>query len=135
MDGTRSMDSALGRQQGFPVRNRIFARLINGVLTDFVWNLYLDHLLLIITQIGTVGTVVSARQDTTFDGRSTVSTSVALGKRDSPVLELAARQLVEVIGAHGHRKPITLCLGVKDLSPGTVREIVAAVREDNVWSS
>lgn len=46
---------------GFPVRNRIFARSINGVVTNFIWNLYLDHLFLIITQIGTVGTVISAR--------------------------------------------------------------------------
>ncbi|PNW73745.1 hypothetical protein CHLRE_13g571000v5 [Chlamydomonas reinhardtii] len=119
---------------GFPVRNRIFARSINGVVTNFIWNLYLDHLFLIITQIGTVGTVISARQDSTFDGRTTFTTSVVLGKREDPGLELASRQLVEVIGAAGHNKPITLCLGLKEASPALVKELVAAVREDNVWS-
>ncbi len=56
-----ALDALGGLQTGFPVRNRIFARAINGVTTNFVWNMYLDHLLLIITQIGTVGTVFSAR--------------------------------------------------------------------------
>ncbi|GLC35635.1 hypothetical protein PLESTB_000185700 [Pleodorina starrii] len=125
---------APGAPSGFPVRNRIFARLINGVTTNFVWNLYLDHLLLIITQIGTVGTVISARQDATFDGRTTFSTSVVLGKRDDPPLELAARQLVQALGELGHSKPITLCLGLRELTPPAVRELVAAVRQDNAWS-
>lgn len=39
----------------------MFARTINGQITNFVWNLYMDHLMLIITQIGTVGAVISGR--------------------------------------------------------------------------
>ncbi|GIL75283.1 hypothetical protein Vretimale_7977 [Volvox reticuliferus] len=123
-----------GAEPAFPVRNRIYARLINGMTTNFVWNLYLDHLLLIITQIGTVGTVVSARKDATFDGRTTFSTSVVVGKRDEPTLELAARQLVEALGELGHSKPVTLCLGLRELSPAVVKELVGAVCEDNVFS-
>ncbi|EFJ49745.1 hypothetical protein VOLCADRAFT_104190 [Volvox carteri f. nagariensis] len=127
------MEELAGTQVAFPVRNRIFARLINGVTTNFVWNLYLDHLLLIITQIGTVGTVISARQDATFDGRTTFSISVVLGKREDPTLELAARQLVQQLGELGHSRSITLCLGLRDLSPSSVRELVGAVREDHAW--
>lgn len=113
----------------------MFARTINGQITNFVWNLYMDHLMLIITQIGTVGAVISGRQDATFDGHTTYSTNVVLGRRDQPGLDLCARQLVELLGRQGHTKPITLCLGLKDLSPATVREVVAAVREDHVGSA
>ncbi|GFR47526.1 hypothetical protein Agub_g9244 [Astrephomene gubernaculifera] len=123
------------QQQGFPVRNRIFARLIDGVVTNFVWNLYLDHLLLVITQIGTVGTVIAARRDASFEGRSTYSTSVVVGRREDPGVELAARQLVQALGEMGCSRPITLCLGVRELQPACVRQLVAAVRQDNVWSS
>ncbi|KAG2500576.1 hypothetical protein HYH03_001346 [Edaphochlamys debaryana] len=68
-----------------------------------------------------------------MEGRSTFTSSVVLGRRDDAGLELAARQLVEALGQHGHSKPVTLCLGLKEPSPAVVRELVAAVHADNVW--
>lgn len=38
---------------------QVHAHLLNGIPTDFVWNLYADQLVLFITQVGAVGTVVS----------------------------------------------------------------------------
>lgn len=53
-----TMAQASGR--GFPVRSLVYGRLVDGKPTDFVWNLYQDHLLLIVTQLGSIGTVIAA---------------------------------------------------------------------------
>ena len=43
------------------------------------------------------------RQDSTIDGRTTFTTSVVMGKREE-ALDVAARQLLEALGALGHTK-------------------------------
>lgn len=46
----------------------------------------------------------SCRQDSTFEGKTTFSTSVLVGKRDKPLLTIAARQLVELAHSKGISK-------------------------------
>ncbi len=53
--------AALVSPEGFPVRSKLSARTVDGQTVDFSWNLYLDRLLLVITSLGTVGTVFEAR--------------------------------------------------------------------------
>lgn len=48
--------------------------------------------------------LLHCRQDSTFEGKTTFSTSVLVGKRDEPLLTIAARQLVEL----AHSKGITM---------------------------
>lgn len=45
--------------------------------------------------------VLHRRQDSTFEGKTTFSTSVLVGKRDEPLLTIAARQLVEFAHSKG----------------------------------
>lgn len=44
------------------------------------------------------------RQDSTFEGKTTFSTSVLIGKRDEPLLTVAARQLVDLASSKGNTK-------------------------------
>ena len=53
--------AALESPEGFPVRSKLYARDIDGLTVDFSFNLYLDRLLLVITSIGTVGTIFEGR--------------------------------------------------------------------------
>jgi len=76
---------------GFPIRNMIFRRSICDRPTDFCFCLYSNQTLLFVTQIGTAGTILQATQDAAFDGGTTYSTAVLLGKRDEPLLQLCAR--------------------------------------------
>jgi hypothetical protein len=46
----------------------------------------------------------ACRQDSTFEGKTTFSTSVLVGKRDEPLLTIAARQLVELAHSKGISK-------------------------------
>lgn len=76
---------------GFPVRTKIFSRSIGNHPTDFSYSMYSDQTLLFITQLGTAGTILQATQDAAFDGSTTYSTAVLLGRRDEPLLQLCAR--------------------------------------------
>jgi len=46
----------------------------------------------------------SCRQDATLEGKTTYSTTVLIGKRDEPLLTVAARQLVELAHSKGISK-------------------------------
>lgn len=119
------------------MRTRCYGRLIDGQQTDFVWSLYQDHLLIFITQLGSAGTIIAATQDTSAEARVTgvtYSIDTLLGKRDDPGLELCARQIVEFVGDMGHSKPLTLCVGLKNHELATIMQVVAAVKEEHVWS-
>jgi hypothetical protein len=41
------------------------------------------------------------RPDVTIEGKSTFNTTILLGKRDEPLIQLAARQMVELTSAAG----------------------------------
>ena len=73
------------------MRTKIFRRSIGNHPTDFSYSMYADQTLLFITQLGTAGTILQATQDAAFDGSTTYSTAVLLGRRDEPLLQLCAR--------------------------------------------
>eukprot|EP00775_Hariotina_reticulata_P004578 gene4578-4832_t len=89
---------------GFPVGIKTASVLLGEEPTDIVISTYLDAVVLMVSQLGSVGTVVQARQDATFEGKTTYSTTVLIGKRDEPLLTVAARQLVELAHSKGISK-------------------------------
>lgn len=119
---------------GFPVRTKLFTRDIDGVTTSFSYSMYMDQTLMFVTQTGTAGTIISATQDAAFDGTTTYSTTVVLGKRDEPLLQLCARQIVELAGAAGYKKPMLIGLGFKQHSMQLVKQVMQVVSSENVWS-
>ncbi len=122
--------------QSFPIKTKLFQRTLDGVPTDFSFSTYADQTVLFITQIGTAGTIIMASQDAAFDGSTTYSTSVLLGRRDeaAALLQLCCRQIVEAAGAAGYKKPMIIGLGLKIHSMEMVRQIMQAVTSDNTWS-
>jgi proteasome assembly chaperone 3 len=121
-------------QGSFPVATKLFARDLGGHHTDFSYSLYADRALLIITQLGSAGTIVEAKCDGAMNGKSTYSTNVLLGKRDEPAIALCARRIVEQAALAGFSKPIIICLGLKDHTPGMVRQVADAVAETSFWA-
>lgn len=117
----------------FPVKTKIYSTEIQGVHTDFSFSVYVDRLLLIVTQIGSAGTIISASQDSTFDGSTTYSTNVLMGKRDE-LVSLCARRIVETAGKEGYIKPMVICLGLKEHTPQMLKGIEKMVAENNTWS-
>ncbi|MED6173114.1 hypothetical protein PIB30_056282 [Stylosanthes scabra] len=117
----------------FPVRQNHFSVLIKGNKTQIVVMSYEDHFQVIATQIGTMGTILYARKEEGVSMNPTFSVSVVFGKRDEPMLEACARQLIEKISLSGSSKPLVLSLGLKDHSTETLKGIISAVIHKGLW--
>ncbi|KAI0500356.1 hypothetical protein KFK09_018568 [Dendrobium nobile] len=117
----------------FPVGYKKTSLEIKGNKTDVVVCRYDDYFLVMVTQIGCVGTILHARKEEGFASDPTFSVSVIFGKRDEPLLDACGRQLIEHISSCGSSRPLVLTLGLKEHSPGTLKEIISAVIENRLW--
>ncbi|XP_010420121.1 PREDICTED: proteasome assembly chaperone 3 isoform X2 [Camelina sativa] len=81
----------------FPVRHRKISFESKGNKTEIVICSYEDHILVIATQIGALGTILHARKEEGMSVEPTFSVSVIFGKRDEPMLTATARRLIEHI--------------------------------------
>ncbi|CAA3032752.1 uncharacterized protein LOC111396933 [Olea europaea var. sylvestris] len=113
----------------FPVHHSTLSLDIEGHKTEIIISSYEDHFLVIVTQIGSMGTILHARKEEGVSINPTFNVSVTFGKRDEPMLVACARQLIEFISASGYSKGLVLSLGLKDHSVGTLKHIVSAVIE------
>ncbi|CAF1784286.1 BnaC09g42820D [Brassica napus] len=100
----------------FPVCHRKVSLEIKGNKTEIVICSYDDHILVIATQIGAMGTILHARKEEGMSVEPTFSVSVIFGKRDEPMLVATARRLIDHISSHVPSKPLILSLGLKDHS-------------------
>eukprot|EP00798_Chlamydomonas_sp_ICE-L_P021820 gene21820-28846_t len=123
-----------GGSSGIPIRTKIYARNIGGLATDFSFSIYQNQVMLIVTQLGAVGTVMSVARDSSFDGGSTFTSQVMMGRRDEPMLPLCARRIGELANSQGCSKAMIVCLGLKEASPAVLKEIEKVVAADNAWS-
>lgn len=116
----------------FPVAHKALFLDIKGTRTDIVLSNYDDYIMVMVTQIGTMGTILHASKEESVSTDPTFNVSVVFGKRDEPLLVACARQLIEHISISSSR-PLLLSLGLKDHSLETCKEIVAAVIDNRVW--
>lgn len=59
--GRRRLGVNLGMAPAFPVNTQEFTTDIDGVSTSFIISAYADRIMVVATQLGTFGTVLSAR--------------------------------------------------------------------------
>ncbi|KAL8137628.1 hypothetical protein V2J09_003629 [Rumex salicifolius] len=104
-----------------------------GTKTDLVISSYEDHILVIATQIGSMGTILHARKELGLTTEPTFTASTIFGKRDEPMLVACARKLIEHISSSGSSKSLVLSLGLKNHSMELMKAIVAAVIDNRLW--
>ncbi|ONM06461.1 hypothetical protein ZEAMMB73_Zm00001d032970 [Zea mays] len=109
----------------FPVQHQSLSLDIKGNKTDIVISKYEDTFLLIVAQIGCMGTILAAKKDESVFSDPTYNVSVLFGKRNEPLLQACARQLIEHIS--GSARSLVISLGLKDHSQGTLKDIIVAV--------
>ncbi|KAK1298624.1 hypothetical protein QJS10_CPB14g00123 [Acorus calamus] len=117
----------------FPVQHKHLSLDVKGNKTDIVICSYQDHFMVMVTQIGSMGTILRARKDEGVSIDPTYSVSVLFGKRDEPMLVACARQLIEHISNNGSSKALLISIGLKDHSMGTLKAVVSAVVENKLW--
>lgn len=127
------MAAASDAASRFPVKSKQLVTTIQGVKTDIVQCSYDDHLLVIVTQIGKMGTLLHARKEEGYGTAPTFSISILMGKRDEPLLAACARQLIEQMSKTGSSRPLILSLGLSDHSAETLKEVIKVVVENKIW--
>ncbi|XP_065336791.1 proteasome assembly chaperone 3-like [Cloeon dipterum] len=106
----------------------IFSKPINGLHTDFFINSYTDRYFIIITQTGSIGTLLSVEKDTTQVEKEVAEVytiKVLLGKDEEDV-HIAARFLA---GQLDLPKPILFAFCVKDLGINVLKSILQTLKE------
>ncbi|KAG0560140.1 hypothetical protein KC19_10G156900 [Ceratodon purpureus] len=117
----------------FPVKSTQLVATIGGVKTDVVQCNYDDHIMIIVTQIGKMGTLLHARKEEGYGTAPTFNISVLMGKRDEPLMATCARQLIEQMSKTGSSRPLILSLGLSDHSAETLKEVIKVVVENKIW--
>ncbi|KAJ7517169.1 hypothetical protein O6H91_21G012900 [Diphasiastrum complanatum] len=117
----------------FPVATTQLSSIIEDTRTEFMLCSYDDAVLVIVTQLGKLGTILHARKEQVHSGTSTFNVNVLMGKRDEPILVACARQIIEHMSNSGSSRSLVLSLGLKNHSPVTLRGIIDVIISNKVW--
>ncbi|KAL2641882.1 hypothetical protein R1flu_009469 [Riccia fluitans] len=129
--GTKN--SLIRIMDSFPVKSKRATADIQGVQTELVLSGYDDSILVLVTQIGKMGTLLHAKKEEIYGGTPTFSVNILMGKRDEPLLQACARQVIEDISNSGGSRPLILSLGLKDHSPETLKSVVQLIVANKIW--
>ncbi|PRW61483.1 Proteasome assembly chaperone 3 [Chlorella sorokiniana] len=118
-----------------PFRTETFTANVEGRPTEFALTGYADRLLVVASQLGSLGSILAAEKETVLGGGSTYRVDTLLGRRDEPLAELCARQLAERLCDAGCDRPLLLCLALEraTLTKAAVQQVVQQVLEHPVW--
>ncbi|KAM3917865.1 proteasome assembly chaperone 3 [Leptodactylus fuscus] len=108
--------------------------VINGAVTQVVCTAFSDHILVVVTQYGKIGTLVSVTPNlVTGDlGKPTLTTKVLLGC-DEPVVHVCAKNLVSFVSQESKNKPVLLALALKDKSVDCIKTLKEVIKSCQVW--
>ncbi|GBG60454.1 hypothetical protein CBR_g5628 [Chara braunii] len=120
----------------FPVVTKRAVDVIEGHETTVLLSGYEDRIMVMVSQIGKLGTLLFAKREEIYDGPKAFQVDTILGKRDEPMLTVCARQLIEKISMAGSRwahLPLLLSISLKDHSPAMIKGVIAFVEENRIW--
>lgn len=131
-----SIDGDGGFQKCFPAVNQ--AQVVNeaGVVSEIVCSSYDDYHFVNISQIGKMGTVIRVWSNKLEGvGEASYDMTTLLGKRDDPLLDVYARQIIEKVAVHSNR-PLILGIALKPegRDAKTFQDILNKLFEINTWT-
>jgi proteasome assembly chaperone 3 len=134
----QNIDMIVPPNSAFPVQTSLVEVDVDEEPTklNFLLSLYADRLLVIVSQIPSLGTIISAEKDSIL--RSTGNTyaiTTLIGSRDDPSLELCARRLVETCSDSGCQLPLLLCLGISKgaMTPKLIKKLEQLILKSKLW--
>ncbi|XP_040212721.1 proteasome assembly chaperone 3-like isoform X3 [Rana temporaria] len=108
--------------------------VINGCITQVVCSAFTDHILVMVTQYGKFGTLISVTPNTVAGDleKPTLSTKVLLGC-DEPLVHVCGKNLVSFVSEESKNKPVLLGIALKDKSPDCITALKALIKSCRVW--
>ncbi|KAK9795490.1 hypothetical protein WJX73_005356 [Symbiochloris irregularis] len=111
----------------FPVKQQCFSKTVGDQLTSFLICTYADYILVIVSQTGSVGTLLRAKSVSSFGGDNTFMVDILFGQRTEQWHEVCARQLMEQLSHAGISRPLLLSLALQRMEVSSLREIVRLI--------
>ncbi|XP_053132147.1 proteasome assembly chaperone 3 [Hemicordylus capensis] len=108
--------------------------VVQGVPTEVVCTAFTNTILVVVTQYGKMGTLISVEPNVVADGigRPLLTTKVLLGK-DESLVHICAKHLVSSVSQEAGNKPVLLALALKDKSVEGIRKLQELIRRCRVW--
>ena len=118
-----------------PIQSKSSISSSNGeVCTDIICTTYNDRHFIVISQMKKFGTLINAWAETKADGGKSFDMVTLLGRRDDPLLNVYARQLIEKISLVSD-KPLLLAIalvaGGRDVE--TFQNVLNNIASNNSW--
>uniref|UniRef100_A0A8C5QZL2 Proteasome assembly chaperone 3 n=1 Tax=Leptobrachium leishanense TaxID=445787 RepID=A0A8C5QZL2_9ANUR len=107
---------------------------VHGVATQVVCSAFSDHILVVVTQYGKMGTLVSLTPNAVSEelGKPSLTTKVLLGQ-DEPLIHVFAKNLTTFVSQESKNKPVLLSLALKDKNVDSIKELTEVIRRCRVW--
>ena len=108
--------------------------VVCGVPTHVVCTAFGSHILVVVTQLGKMGTLVSLEPSsvTSDIGKPVLTTKVLLGK-DEPLVHVFAKNLVAFVSQEAGNIAILLTLAIKDKNMEVVKALKEVIQTCQVW--
>ena len=108
--------------------------MVCGVPIQVVCTASSSHILVVVTQLGKMGTLVSLEPSsvTSDIGKPVLTTKVLLGKGE-PLIYVFAKNLVAFVSQEAGNRAVLLILDMKDKSMVVVKALKEVIQTCQVW--
>ncbi|XP_004705598.1 proteasome assembly chaperone 3 [Echinops telfairi] len=110
------------------------SEVLRGVPTQVVCTAFSSHILVVVTQFGKMGTLVSLEPSEVASdiSKPMLTTRVLLGQ-DEPLVHVFAKNLVTFVSQEAGNRAVLLALAVKDRSMEGMKALREVIRMCQVW--
>ncbi|XP_023569265.1 proteasome assembly chaperone 3 isoform X1 [Octodon degus] len=108
--------------------------VVCGVPTQVVCTAFSSHILVVVTQFGKMGTLVSLEPSNVANdiSKPVLTTKVLLGQ-DEPLIHVFAKNLVSFVSQEAGNRAVLLAMAVKDKSMEGLKALKEVIRVCQVW--
>ncbi|XP_037649444.1 proteasome assembly chaperone 3 [Sebastes umbrosus] len=116
------------------IRTRQTEKEVNGISTQVVCTEFSNYILVVLTQYGKMGTLISVTPDSRSNdiSKPTFTTKILLGK-DEPLTHVCAKNLATFVSQEAGNRPVLLGLALKDSSIDSIRHMKEIIKSCQVW--
>ncbi|XP_058148446.1 proteasome assembly chaperone 3 [Dasypus novemcinctus] len=119
---------------GPPVTSKQRREVVCGVPTQVVCTAFSSHILVLVTQFGKMGTLVSLEPSSVAgDISKPLLTSRVLLGQDEPLIHVFAKNLVTFVSQEAGNRAVLLAVAVRDRSLDGVRALKEVIQACRVW--